>query len=210
MPAQRIVRGSGRAACHGRQSLGRGGRARSTRAVVESPDVLCRDKAQLAQRWSRRVRALARSVDVGLDRAGVTANLQPLVSWTCERGSDAGESHCIVCNSSWVCMSLKALRSGTAAPTHKAEPCRLRLAHQLNSHRELAQSSAHAKTTRALIYVHLSRDCLSATRSLLQYLLPNLILLHQYINTSIHCRHWCLPWRRLLDPALFRHFSPWP
>lgn len=36
---------------------------------------------------------LARRVDVGLDGAGVVSNLPPLVSWACERGSDARENH---------------------------------------------------------------------------------------------------------------------
>jgi hypothetical protein len=90
---------------------------------------------------------------VGLDRARVVADLQPLVSWARERGGDAGESHCAVCDSGWVCVLLQALRSGTAAPTHKAEPSRLRLAHQLNYHGELARSSAYDLLTRALIYI---------------------------------------------------------
>jgi hypothetical protein len=69
---------------------------------------------------------------VGLDRAGVVSNLQPSVSWACERRGDAEGSHCAVCDSGWVCVLLQALRSGTVALAHEAEPSRLRLAHQLS------------------------------------------------------------------------------
>jgi hypothetical protein len=98
---------------------------------VEFRHVLRRG-AQSAQGGSERMRALARRVDVGLDGARVVSNLQPSVFWACERSGDAGGSHCAVCNSGWVYVLLQALRSGTAALAHEAEPLRLRLAHQLS------------------------------------------------------------------------------
>jgi nitrogen-specific signal transduction histidine kinase len=58
---------------------------------VESRVVL-RGEA-LAQRWSDRERALARSVDVSLDGAGVVSNLQPAVPWARERDAGTGVGH---------------------------------------------------------------------------------------------------------------------
>jgi hypothetical protein len=51
---------------HGPQNQGRGGTARSTKAVVESQDDL-EDRGRVAQCWSRRVRALAKCSNVYSD-----------------------------------------------------------------------------------------------------------------------------------------------
>jgi hypothetical protein len=146
MPALCIARGSDRAACRGRQSLHRGGTARSRRAVVESRVVL-RGEA-LAQHWSDRKRALARSVDVGLDGAGVESNLQALVPWSHERGGDARERH-----RTW-------LRRGSAENRAKMQLLMLtRLLPQPNCHGALALSSAHKTMTRASIsWMYMRRE----------------------------------------------------
>jgi hypothetical protein len=93
----RIVRGSGRVACRGRQSRDRDGTAQSTRVVVESRVVLRRG-AQSAQRGSHRKRALAGCRDV--DGARVVSNLQPLVPWARECSRDGRVRHCTVCDNS--------------------------------------------------------------------------------------------------------------
>lgn len=79
--AQRIVRVSGRVALRGRQSLGLAGTARSTRAVVESRDVLQRLSA-VSTALVGRERALTGSSDV--NSARVVSHLEPKVAITRE------------------------------------------------------------------------------------------------------------------------------
>jgi hypothetical protein len=148
MLALRIVRGPGRAACRGRHSLYRGGTARSTRVLVEFRDVL-RKGAQSAQGGSEGMRALARRVEVGLDRAGAVSNLQPSVSVSCERGGDTRLEHCPVCDSGWCCAFLKTFLTGIIAFAHEAEPSKLRPRHQLSCWHEGERMTAYRSRHRS-------------------------------------------------------------
>jgi hypothetical protein len=60
---------------------------------VESQDEL-EDRGRLAQRWSRRVRALAGStMEVVINGTRVVSDLRPLVIVSCDRDAGAGVGH---------------------------------------------------------------------------------------------------------------------